>query len=154
MATILYPTRGGTASYPNQDLAISLARERGAKLIFMYVSDVRFLDRVASPVLVDVEAELDELGEFMLTMAQDKAERAGVTAEIAVRRGVFRDALKEMIAEHDIETVILGSSDEDAGLTSSDYRAMLAELLQREAGLQEMIIAHDGEIVETYRERP
>lgn len=152
MATILYPTRGGPSSYPNQDLAISLARERDAKLIFMYVSDVRFLDRVASPVLVDVEAELDELGEFMLTMAQDKAERAGVTAEIAVRRGVFRDALKEMITEHDIDTVILGSSEEDAGLTSHAYLEMLAELLRREAGLQEMIIAHEGEILETYYE--
>lgn len=153
MATILYPTRGGPSSYPNQDLAISLARERNAKLIFMYVSDVRFLDRVASPVLVDVEAELDELGEFMLTMAQDKAERAGVSAEIAVRRGVFRDALKEMIAEHEVDTVILGSSDEEDGLISNDYLQMLAELLQREVGLQEMIIARDGEIVETYRQR-
>lgn len=150
MATILYPTRGGPSSYPNQDLAISLARERGAKLIFLYVSDVRFLDRVASPVLVDVEAELDELGEFMLTMAQDKAERQGVTAEIAVHRGVFRDALKEMIAEHEVDTVILGSSKEDAGLTSNEYLQMLAELLQREAGLREMIIAHEGEVVETY----
>lgn len=152
MATILYPTRGGPSSYPNQDLAISLARERDATLIFLYVSDVRFLDRVASPVLVDVEAELDELGEFMLTMAKDKAQRAGVTAKIAVRRGIFRDALKEMIAKHKIDTVIVGSSEEDDGLTSNDYLQMLAELLQ-EAGLPEMIIAHDGEIVETYRQR-
>lgn len=152
MATILYPTRGGPSSYPNQDLAISLARERDATLIFLYVSDVRFLDRVASPVLVDVETELDELGEFMLTMAKDKAQRAGVTAEIAIRRGIFRDALKEMIAEHKIDTVIVGSSEEDDGLTSNDYLQMLAELLQ-EDGLPEMIIAHDGEIIETYRQR-
>lgn len=151
MATILYPTRGGPSSYPNQDLAIALARERGARLIFLYVSDVRFLDRVASPVLVDVEAELDELGEFMLTMAQDKAERAGVTADVAVRRGVFRDALKEMIAEHSVDTVIVGRSREDEGLTSHEYLEMLAELLQQEAGLQEMIIADEGEVVESFR---
>jgi nucleotide-binding universal stress UspA family protein len=102
MATILCPTRGGEASYPNQDRAIAIARERNADLLFLYVTDVRFLNRLASPVLVDIETELGELGEFLLTMAQERAEKVGVHAETEVRRGVFRQAIKEITQEYPV----------------------------------------------------
>ena len=47
--TILCPTRGGEASYANQERAIALAVEREAELIFLYVSNVHFLDLTAAP---------------------------------------------------------------------------------------------------------
>ncbi|MDT8304782.1 MAG: hypothetical protein RRC07_02505, partial [Anaerolineae bacterium] len=72
MITLLMPTRGGPASYPNQGGAIALARAEGARLIFLYVAHARFLNLIMSPVLVDMEAEMEELGEFLLAMAQER----------------------------------------------------------------------------------
>lgn len=149
MTTILRPTRGGHASYPNQDRAIAIAKERGADLLFLYVSNVRFLDRVASPVLVDVETELEELGEFLLAMAQERAEKAGVRAEAVVRRGEFRQALEEVIREYEVATVVLGSAAGGTSVTPPGYLEDLVQAILAETGV-EVIVVHEGEIVERH----
>jgi nucleotide-binding universal stress UspA family protein len=150
MATILCPTRGGEASYPNQDRAIALARERNADLLFLYVTDVRFLDRLASPVLVDIETELGELGEFLLTMAQERAEKVGVHAETEVRRGVFRQAIKEITQEHPVTAVVLGSAVRGTGHTTPAYLEELSQWILDETGV-EVILVHEGEITEHHK---
>jgi nucleotide-binding universal stress UspA family protein len=146
MATILCSTRGGQASYPNQDRAIAIARERGADLLFLYVSNVKFLSLVASPVLIDLEEELDEMGEFMLAMAQERAEKAGVQASAEVRRGVFREALKAAIEAHHITTIVLGRSIEGEGVTTLSYLQELVEWIRTKTGA-EVIVVSNGEIV-------
>ena len=146
MTTILCSTRGGQASYPNQDRAIAIAHEREADLLFLYVSNVKFLGLVASPVLIDVEEELDEMGEFMLAMAQERAEAAGVHAQAEVRRGAFSEALKAAIQAHHISTMVLGSSVEGQGLTTLSYLRELVEWIRKETGV-EVIVVSNGEIV-------
>ncbi len=144
---ILCPTRGGKASYPNQDWAVALAKERQAELIFLYVSNVRYLGLTARPVVVDIETELDEMGDFILTMAQERAEKAGVSAQIAVERGVFREVLKEVIREQNIAIVVLGSSTESTGVTTIDYIRELGKELSLETGV-EFIILQDGKVLD------
>jgi hypothetical protein len=63
------------------------------------ISDSSFLERLASPVLVDVEQELDELGEFVLVMAQERARAAGIEAEALVRRGDFKSVIYALVEE-------------------------------------------------------
>ncbi|MGD8632963.1 MAG: universal stress protein, partial [Anaerolineales bacterium] len=109
MKKILTPTRGGEASKPNQDRAIQLAKEQDAELYFLYIADVSFLDRLASPVLVDMEAELSEMGEFVLAIAQERAAKQGVDAKALVQSGVFSEVIATVIEEHEIDTLILGS---------------------------------------------
>jgi nucleotide-binding universal stress UspA family protein len=151
VATILHPTRGGASSYPNQDKAIELAHERNAKLIFLHVSNVQFLDTIASPVPVDlVEAELDHLSEFMLAMAQERAEKAGVTADTVVRHGAFDQALKAVIEEYGADMVILGSPGADTAVTTADYLRDLVHFLVSESSVT-VLIVHDGEVVEEHR---
>ena len=127
MSTILYPTRGGDTTYLNQDWVFELTREEGASFIFLYVSNVRFPDLLAEPARLGLmEAELDELGEFLLAVAQERAETAGVAAGTAVRRGSCRDALKEVLLEHQVATVVLGFPSQDTALTTHDYINSLA----------------------------
>ena len=145
---ILCPTRGGRSSYPNQDLAIELAKKRQADLLFLYVSNVRFLGMIASPVVVDVETELDEMGDFLLTMAQERAEKAGVHADTTVRRGAFQEVLHEVIHEYPINTVVLGSSTAGTGITTPEFVQSLVAAMSDETGL-EFIIALDGKIIST-----
>ncbi len=146
MTTIVCPTRGGQSSFPNQDRAIAIARQRDAELLFLYVSNVRFLNGLASPLLVDVETELDELGEFMLVMAQERAEKAGVQAETVVRRGVFRQVLTEVVGEYQAAAVVLGSATEGTGITTPDYLEDLARSILTETGI-EVVVVQEGEII-------
>ena len=148
MSTILCPTRGGKASIPNQDRAIILAQEQGADLIFLYVSDVHFLDHLRRPVAVeDVERRLDEIGEFVLVMAKERAEKAGLNAEALVRRGSFSQAIDEVIRANDVSMVVLGSGSQGTGITTPEYRRDLADYLVSEYGV-EVVISAVGEVIQ------
>jgi len=148
---ILCPTRGGKASYANQDRAIALAKEREADLLFLYVSNVKFLGLTSRPFIVDIETELDEMGEFILIMAQERAEKAGVQTEITVERGVFDKVLKAVIQEQKISTVVLGSSKEGTGITTEAYVQKLGETISQELGV-EFIVLRDGEIQKVFNQ--
>jgi nucleotide-binding universal stress UspA family protein len=151
MKTLLYPTRGGRSSYRNQDRAIALAKEHGAKLCFFHVTDIRFLDHIAAPILINVVQEMDELAEFLLMMAQERAEEAGVTADYVVGQGEFRQALKEVItADAEITAVALGTPAGSTGLTTIDYLRKLAQELVDELGV-EVIVFDAGDIVTHFK---
>jgi nucleotide-binding universal stress UspA family protein len=150
MKKILTPTRGGEASQPNQDRAIQIAKDEGAELYFLYIADVSFLDRLASPVLVDMEAELSEMGEFVLAIAQERAEKQGVEAQALVHSGVFSEVIAMVIEEHDIDTLILGSPEEKTGITTREYLTDLSEELGERFDL-EILLLSKGEVVYEYR---
>lgn len=145
MTTILYATRGGEASYPNQDFIIALAKERNVDLVLLYVTDVQFLDRFASPILVDVEAELEGLAEFLLLMARERAEKAGVSAETIVRRGDFRIALDEVARDHHVALIVLGSPAGGTGITRQEYLEHLVEDIWADTGIETLLV-HDGRV--------
>lgn len=146
MTTILCPTRGGKESHPNQDFAIDLAKERGADLLFLYVSEIRFLNRAGPPMVVDIEKEMDELGDFLLSMAQERAENSNISAGVAVRRGIFSKVLREVIVQNKIRTVILGSSPKETGIVSYERLQELSEELSKEMGV-EFFILQNGKMV-------
>jgi nucleotide-binding universal stress UspA family protein len=146
MAKILSPTRGGEKSYPNQDYAIKLAKEIGAELLFSYVSDVTFLDQQSSPMLLDVVAELEEMGEFLLSMVQERAIKYGVNAETVVRSGDFHEVLDELIQKHEISTLVLGSSASETGLTTDDFMFALSQDLADKHGI-EVLLLRNGELI-------
>jgi nucleotide-binding universal stress UspA family protein len=147
---ILCPTRGGKGSYPNQDRAIAIAKERGTDILFLYITNVEFLGLTAAPKLVDIEAELDEMGEFMLVMAQDRAEKASVEATTLVMHGQFREVLAEVIEKHQIGTVVLGSSAGGTGVVTKEYIQELVDHIHSKTGV-EFIVVDQGEIVKTYQ---
>jgi nucleotide-binding universal stress UspA family protein len=146
---ILCPTRGGGASIPNQDRAIAIAKERGVEVMFLYIVNVQFLGLAASPKLVDIEGELEEVGEFMLAMAQERADKEGVKSQMIVRRGVFQEVLKEVIEEFDIHTVVVGKSAGGRGVITYEY---LRDLIYEVTGVTgvEFVVVHEGEIVDIY----
>jgi hypothetical protein len=114
----------------------------------LYVSNVRFLEHMLTPVSIDrVWKELDALGEFLLTMAQDRADRVGVTADKAIRHGGFREALKAVIEEEDVSVVVLGRPAQETAITTVDYIQNVAEFLTAETGV-EVYLIHEGQVVE------
>jgi nucleotide-binding universal stress UspA family protein len=149
---VLCPTRGGASSRPNQEKAIAIAKERGVELLFLYVSNVQFLGLLASPVVVDIETELDEMGEFLLTIAQERAEKAGVHAEALVKRGVFRQVLRSIIQEYPVQTVVMGCSQESSSLITPEYTETLGKEISQETGV-EFIVVENGEIAAIFKPR-
>jgi len=151
MATVLYPTRGGDSTHRNQDWACDLAKERNARLIFLYVSNVSFLDRLGGTARVDIlEEQLDELGEFLMVMAQERAERSGVESDRVVRHGRFRPAISEVIEEYEVTTLVLGRPVRDSANTTADYISLVAQTMAAECNV-EVFVVFEGEVVEEYR---
>ncbi len=148
MTTILAPTRGGQRSYPNQDRAAQLAKEQSAELIYLYINDVTFLNQTASPILIDMEAEMEEMGEFLLTMAQDRAAKFGVAAKTIVRQGGFTDVMESVIDEFDVDMVVMGSSGQDDGHTTPDFMAETAQKLADKYGV-DVVLLREGKVLET-----
>jgi nucleotide-binding universal stress UspA family protein len=149
MAVVLCPTRGGEASYPNQDRAIQIAKDKGSPILFLYVTDVRFLGRMARPMIVDVEEEINEMGEFLLAMAGERADKAGVVSQSLVLRGAFQDALLEAIEGNDVNVVVLGSPGGETGITTKDYLHELTAKLVDEMAV-EVYVVDQGEILEHF----
>jgi nucleotide-binding universal stress UspA family protein len=139
MTTILCATRGGEASIRTQQRAIAMAKEREAELLFLYVTDVKFLSRMSAAIVVDVAAELDRMGEFLLLMAKERAEKEQVAVDTVVKRGDFRVALVEAAQERGASIIVLGSPAEG----SITQRAFLEELvanIQDETGIEVVIV--------------
>jgi nucleotide-binding universal stress UspA family protein len=122
MGKILCATRGGEASYRTQDAAIALAKERGDELLFLYVVDIGFLDKTMRAVRPDVvTTEMENMGQFLLLMAQERAEKQNVSADYLLRRGQLRDELKAAARDPDVTLVVLGKpvGDESAFVPAS-----------------------------------
>jgi len=148
MKTILYPTRGGQTSYQNQDAVIKLAREEKAKLIFLYVLNVQFLERCGHVSHTKVvEEELEDLGEFLLVMACERAEKAGWKAEAVVRQGVFLEAVNEVILEYQVDTFVIGAPGSTHAVTTTDFLQNLIQEI-KETHQIEVLVIQDGHLID------
>ncbi|MBN1135748.1 MAG: universal stress protein [Anaerolineae bacterium] len=140
MGKILCATRGGEDSQRTQMAAITLAKEQGDELIFLYVADASFLDNIAAAVVVDVQAELDQMGRFQLAIAQEQAAEQGVEAQIAIRHGHLREELIKAAKELGATFVVLGSpQQETAVFEESDLYAFVAEV-ETQTGAQVLVV--------------
>jgi nucleotide-binding universal stress UspA family protein len=109
MGKILCPTRGGEDSYRAQDVAIEMAKKQGKPLVFLYVVDIHLLDRARRAVRPSVVSEeMARMGEFLLAMAQERAEAQGVQAEVRIRYGEVCDEVKAAAQAEGADVVILG----------------------------------------------
>lgn len=131
MGLVLCATRGGEGSIVAQDKAISLAIEQGDPLVFIYVADSSFLDKTAAAVVVDVQEELINMGEFFLVMAVERAVEKGVEAKAVIRAGSFVPTLIDVALELGASAIILGHPGGETGRFDeeefSDFCTYLAE---------------------------
>jgi nucleotide-binding universal stress UspA family protein len=141
MGKILCPTRGGEASFRTQDAAIAQAIQEHKTLLFVYVVDTHFLDRTHRPVRPDVIAqEMARMGEFLLTMAKERAEKSGVQVETQVRHGELREELIAAAREADADTVILGRPEGKESAFDITGLQDLATGIEEETGAETRIV--------------
>ena len=141
MGKILCATRGGEASYRTQDAAIALALERGDELLFLFVVDIHFLSKTARAVRPDVvTTEMENMGEFLLAMAQERAQRGGATASFVLRNGHFRDELKAAACEEAVDLVVLGRPAGSGSAFAPADLQTFADEIETETGIEARII--------------
>jgi nucleotide-binding universal stress UspA family protein len=108
MGLILCATRGGEASYRTQQAAIALAKENGDEIVFLYIIDLHFLDKTAAPIVVNIENELDQMGQFFLLMAKERATEQGVEVRTITRRGKVQEEIINAVLDEGATRVVLG----------------------------------------------
>lgn len=140
MGKILCATRGGEASRRTQEKAISLAKARGDELLFLYVVDMHFLDKMAAQIVVDVEQEMVKMGEFLLLIAQERAAEQDVKAIGIYRTGKVREELKRAAFQEDVTLVILGRpAGDDSVFQLASLQAFAAEI-EAETGVEARVV--------------
>jgi nucleotide-binding universal stress UspA family protein len=108
MSGIVCAIRGGPDSQPTIDRSIQLAAETGLPLYFLYVVNLEFLDHTVFSHVHTISDQLDQMGEFILLMAQMKAEEGGVKSEGIVRHGKVAEVIVELCRELKAEYTVLG----------------------------------------------
>jgi nucleotide-binding universal stress UspA family protein len=118
------------------------------------VSNVHFLDHTAGHIRLDVlEKELDELGQFLLAMAEERAQKRGTEAKRLVLHGEFRQALEEVVQDNNITAVVLGRPSHDTAVTTIEYINSLARSIVTKFGVESFVV-DQGEVVEHYSPAP
>lgn len=140
MGLILCATRGGEASYRSQQVAISLAKERGDEIIFLYIINLDFLDKTSAPIVVDIENELEQMGRFFLLMAKERAVEEGVEVRTLIRRGDVREEIIRVAMEEQVTLVVLGRP---VGKLSAFLESSLEEFrqeIEKETGAETALV--------------
>jgi nucleotide-binding universal stress UspA family protein len=143
MGKILCPTRGGEGSYRTQDAAIAMARQRGDELVFLYVVDLDFLSKTERAVRPDVVAEeMRHLGEFLLSMAQERAQKEGIDASYVLREGGVQEAIKASAMEEGATLVVLGQSEQDDPTREFEPEKLskFAEEMEADTGVEVRVV--------------
>lgn len=140
MGTILCATRGGEASHRTQDKVITLAKERGDELLFLFVVDLHFLDKTAAPIVVDVENDIAEMGEFILLMAKERAAKENVESRILIREGEVFDELEKVAIEEEVSMIVLGRPQEEGSVFKLAELEQLAEKIEADTGIKVQIL--------------
>ena len=108
MSGIVCAVRGGPASQPTIARAIALAQETGLPLYFLYVVNLDFLSHTPTSRVHTISEEMNEMGEFILLMAQEAAARQGISATDIVRHGNVAEEVTRLCHELEAEYVVLG----------------------------------------------
>jgi len=141
MKKILCATRGGEASRRTQDAVIAMAQEEGASILFLYVVDVEFLRLTARGVRPDVVAtELENMGEFLLAIACERAAAQGVQAEMCLRHGPLLEALESAAREEGADAVAFGRPAGPESSFSLTDLEQLADRIERDTGVKTYIL--------------
>jgi cation:H+ antiporter len=142
---ILCATRGGHASQPTHQKAIEIALERGAELIFLYVFDQQAIQRVATPIVINISSQMDHMRAFLQNTAQKQAVQAGVRARVLVRAGSLREQIQAIAKEEQVDLVVMGNPSEKSSLFKREALRVLANEIEAETGIQVLALS-DPEI--------
>jgi nucleotide-binding universal stress UspA family protein len=137
MGCVVCATRGGEGSRAAQEEAIRYAQENQKDLVFIYVVDFKSLVEFDDTLLSAVRQELTWLGQSLLRIARNRAENAGVTAEIIISEGDVRLAIEKYLMESEADILFLGAPrGTTANVFGDDAIEQFAQRIQEDTGVK------------------
>jgi nucleotide-binding universal stress UspA family protein len=106
--SILVPTDGSPAAERAVDHAVELASTFDATVHALYVVDVALYSSLEAGIDSVVEALEDE-GDAAVEAVRSRCDAAGIDAETAVVVGTVHRSIRDYVAEHDIDLVVMGT---------------------------------------------
>ncbi len=107
---IVCAVRGQPQSRATVTKAIDLALEHGARLTFVHVMDAEFLAYATVGIVRLMYRELRSMGEFMMEILKDRAERRGVPeVDTVLLEGRVEEELPRFLDESGADLLVLGA---------------------------------------------
>jgi nucleotide-binding universal stress UspA family protein len=129
---IICAVRGHPTSRSTITRAIDMALETGARLTFLHVVTVEFVEHATIGPLSVVYNELREMSEFMMMLLVDRAQRRGVMrTDYVVREGNVRKQLRDFAFETEAQILVMGMPSKTLGRSifePEDIQTFVAEL--------------------------
>lgn len=136
MGCIVCATRGGQGSRAVHLRAIELAKETDSKLVFLYVVDTRVIGEHDQTLTSAIRAEFHWLGRALLRVAQQRAERADVEAEIAIRDGEVKEEIERFLQDSQATRLLLGAPrDTTSHVFGDDAIEQFARTIEDDTGV-------------------
>ncbi|MBW8011947.1 MAG: hypothetical protein FVQ83_12020 [Chloroflexi bacterium] len=146
MPGIVCAIRGGPNSQPTINTAISLAKDKGLPVFFVYIVNLDFLSHTQTSRVSILSEEMQELGEFILLSAQAEAEEKGAYSDGIIRQGNVEEEIINACKEFDADYVILGQPQvkESENVFDQNRLEAFKERIEKNGGV-EVIFAEKGE---------
>lgn len=135
MSVIVCATRGGEGSRAVQLRAVEKASSEDHKLIFLYVVDVQVVGEFDENLQKAVSAEFHWLGQSLLHIARQRAERAGINAEIAIRDGAVKEEIERFLRESGASLLMLGTPRGTSPAFGDDTIEQFAKAIEEDVGV-------------------
>lgn len=119
--TIICATKGSPGCKVAEDKAIETAKENNSKLIFLYVIDTKFMEKVGGGgewTEDDVTSGLKNIGSVILDIAKEKAIEMGISPDNVLteeRKGGIVSQIRIIVKEHTADLVVIGHPESDTG---------------------------------------
>lgn len=141
MGKIVCATRGGEGSRAVQMAAIGIAKEEAKPLTFLFVTDPASLGYMDPKLIPAVQAELNWMGQTLLSIAHQRAHLAGIEAEAVVRVGEIEAEIDRYLQEYDSDLLLLGAPrGTTANVFGDDAIEQFADAVQQSTGVPVKII--------------
>lgn len=147
MSGIVCAVRGGPQSKPTINKSIELAKLTDLTVHFLYVVDLDFLSHSSSSRVATITSEMDQMGEFILLVAQEKAESLDIVADGTVRHGKVREEIISYCREIQADYVILGQphTRREENVFTRDLLHEFIERLEEESGAKVVLASRSKE---------
>jgi nucleotide-binding universal stress UspA family protein len=139
---ILCAVRGGNASQRTIERALEVARERAARLVFLYVIDAEFLGYATVGRPSVMLRELRTTGEFTMNILIKRLRDEGIDADAVVRTGDVRRQIIESVRWQDADLLIIGQPAKSPGrstFTPTSLKKYVADV-KAKTGVEVLIV--------------
>ena len=149
--TIICATKGSKGCKNAEDKAIELAKENNSKLIFLYVIDIKFMEKIRGGgewTEDDAVSGLKNIGSVILEIAKEKAVEKGISPGNVLtekRKGDIISLIKSLVEEKNVNLVIIGHPETDVGflerhLLNKEGVESFVKRLKAEIGCEVIIV--------------